>query len=56
MRADHAKFDNSRSAAGGRNPWLIALVVSIATFMLVLDTSIANGAALHRRKPCGRRR
>ncbi|TPK69580.1 DHA2 family efflux MFS transporter permease subunit [Mesorhizobium sp. B2-4-19] len=36
--------DESRSAAGGRNPWLIAVVVSIATFMLVLDTSIANVA------------
>jgi DHA2 family multidrug resistance protein len=34
----------SRSAAGKRNPWLIAVVVSIATFMLVLDTSIANVA------------
>jgi len=34
----------SRSAAGGRNPWLIAVVVSIATFMQVLDTSIANVA------------
>ncbi|HVB88966.1 MAG TPA: DHA2 family efflux MFS transporter permease subunit [Beijerinckiaceae bacterium] len=34
----------SRSAAGEHNPWLIALVVSIATFMLVLDTSIANVA------------
>jgi MFS transporter, DHA2 family, multidrug resistance protein len=33
-----------RSAAGDRNPWLIAIVVSIATFMLVLDTSIANVA------------
>jgi DHA2 family multidrug resistance protein len=31
----------SRSAAGGRNPWL---VISIATFMQVLDTSIANVA------------
>ncbi|HET7847544.1 MAG TPA: DHA2 family efflux MFS transporter permease subunit [Pseudolabrys sp.] len=37
-------FDRSRSAAGDRNPWLIAIVVSIATFMLVLDTSIANVA------------
>ncbi|MBE7217899.1 MAG: DHA2 family efflux MFS transporter permease subunit [Caulobacteraceae bacterium] len=36
-----------RSAAGGRNPWLIALVVSIATFMEVLDTSIANVALDH---------
>ena len=37
-------FDRSRSAAGEHNPWLIAVVVSIATFMLVLDTSIANVA------------
>jgi DHA2 family multidrug resistance protein len=35
---------NPRSAAGDRNPWVIAVVVSIATFMLVLDTSIANVA------------
>ncbi|MBV9238460.1 MAG: DHA2 family efflux MFS transporter permease subunit [Xanthobacteraceae bacterium] len=33
-----------RSAAGDRNPWLIAVIVSIATFMLVLDSSIANVA------------
>jgi MFS transporter, DHA2 family, multidrug resistance protein len=33
-----------RSAAGNRNPWLIAVVLSIATFMEVLDTSIANVA------------
>jgi DHA2 family multidrug resistance protein len=31
-----------RSAAGNRNPWLVAVVVSIATFMVVLDTAIAN--------------
>jgi len=42
-----ASADQSRSAAGGRNPWLIAIVVSIATFMLVLDTSIANVALRH---------
>ena len=36
-----------RSAAGHRNPWLIAAVVSIATFMTVLDTSIANVALRH---------
>jgi len=36
-----------RSAAGNRNPWLIAVVVSIATFMTVLDTSIANVALRH---------
>src|ERR1700683_4544744 len=34
----------SRSAAGDRSPYLIALVVSIATFMVVLDTAIANVA------------
>src|SRR5579864_6965802 len=32
----------SRSAAGDRNPWLVAIIVSIATFMVVLDTAIAN--------------
>lgn len=32
----------SRSSAGDRSPWLIAIVVSIATFMVVLDTAIAN--------------
>ena len=37
----------SRSAAGKRNPWLIAVVISIATFMEVLDTSIANVALSH---------
>jgi DHA2 family multidrug resistance protein len=37
-------WNDSRSAAGKRNPWLIASVVSIATFMQVLDTSIANVA------------
>jgi MFS transporter, DHA2 family, multidrug resistance protein len=35
-------WDASRSAAGARNPWLVAVVVSIATFMVVLDTAIAN--------------
>ncbi len=36
-----------RSAAGARNPWLIAVIVSIATFMEVLDTTIANVALRH---------
>jgi DHA2 family multidrug resistance protein len=35
-------WDNRRSAAGNHNPWLIASIISIATFMEVLDTSIAN--------------
>jgi DHA2 family multidrug resistance protein len=39
--------DESRSAAGKRNPWLIAAVISIATFMEVLDSSIANVALSH---------
>jgi hypothetical protein len=44
VSTEHSEFDGSRSAAGDHNPWLIAVVVSIATFMLVLDTSIANVA------------
>jgi DHA2 family multidrug resistance protein len=38
------RSDHSRSAAGDRNPWLVAVVISLATFMQVLDTSIANVA------------
>jgi MFS transporter, DHA2 family, multidrug resistance protein len=34
----------TRSAAGRHNPWLVAVVVSIATFMVVLDSAIANVA------------
>jgi len=41
---DVGRDDLSRSAAGDRNPWLVAVVISIATFMQVLDTSIANVA------------
>jgi DHA2 family multidrug resistance protein len=36
-----------RSVAGKRNPWTIIAVISIATFMVVLDTSIANVALGH---------
>jgi DHA2 family multidrug resistance protein len=36
-----------RSVAGKRNPWAIVGVISIATFMTVLDTSIANVALQH---------
>ena len=36
-----------RSAAGDHNPWLIAIIVSMATFMEVLDTSIANVSLPH---------
>ena len=31
-------------AAGTANPWLIAVVVALAVFMEVLDTTIANVA------------
>lgn len=36
-----------RSAAGDRNPWVLTFVISIATFMVVLDSSIANVALPH---------
>jgi MFS transporter, DHA2 family, multidrug resistance protein len=36
-----------RSAAGAHNPWLVAVIVSMATFMEVLDTSIANVSLQH---------
>lgn len=42
-----AAWSPERSAAGGHNPYLIAFVVSIATFMEVLDTTIANVALRH---------
>jgi DHA2 family multidrug resistance protein len=35
------------SAAGPHSPWLIAVVVSIATFMEVLDATIANVSLRH---------
>jgi DHA2 family multidrug resistance protein len=37
----------ARSAAGKRNPWLIVSVISLATFMEVLDASIANVSLRH---------
>jgi DHA2 family multidrug resistance protein len=46
-----ANPDSARIAAEGwhpgHNPWLIALTVTMATFMEVLDTSIANVALPH---------
>jgi len=42
-----AGWSPERSAAGGHNPYLIAFVVSLATFMEVLDTTIANVALRH---------
>ena len=37
-----AGWDASRSVAGRANPWAIIGIISIPTFMEVLDTSIAN--------------
>lgn len=45
--AIYAGWTPERSVAGGRNPWTIVGVISIATFMVVLDTSIANVALVH---------
>jgi DHA2 family multidrug resistance protein len=36
-----------RSAAGSRSPWLIVVIISLATFMEVLDISIANVSLGH---------
>lgn len=40
-------WDASRSAAGKHSPWLIVGIISIATFMEVLDTAIANVSLDH---------
>ena len=40
-------WSDERSAAGEHNPWLIVLVISLATFMEVLDTAIANVSLTH---------
>jgi len=40
-------WTSERSAAGDRNPWLIVGIISLATFMEVLDTSIANVSLDH---------
>ncbi|MCJ2080031.1 DHA2 family efflux MFS transporter permease subunit [Methylobacterium sp. J-090] len=42
--ADGGKSGAMPKAPGGHSPWAIALVVSLATFMEVLDTTIANVA------------
>jgi DHA2 family multidrug resistance protein len=36
-----------RGFTGGHNPWVVALTVTMATFMEVLDTSIANVSLPH---------
>ncbi|MES1199931.1 MAG: DHA2 family efflux MFS transporter permease subunit [Pseudomonadota bacterium] len=45
--AADAHWSAERSAAGPHNPWLITIILSLATFMEVLDTSVANIALGH---------
>src|SRR5580693_5522155 len=44
---DHQNVDAAAAWKPRFNPWLIAVVVSLAAFMEVLDTSIANVALPH---------
>jgi DHA2 family multidrug resistance protein len=46
-QADPPEWTAARSVAGNRNPWSIVAVISIATFMTVLDISITNVALDH---------
>ncbi|HEX4199861.1 MAG TPA: DHA2 family efflux MFS transporter permease subunit [Caulobacteraceae bacterium] len=45
--SDAGEWTPARSVAGDLNPWAIVAVISIATFMTVLDASIANVALAH---------
>jgi MFS transporter, DHA2 family, multidrug resistance protein len=47
MSAGTATMDQDDSWRPAVNPWIIALAVTLATFMEVLDTSIANVALPH---------
>ncbi len=47
MSAATENWNPGRSAAGEHSPWLITFVVSIATFMEVLDITIVNVALRH---------
>jgi DHA2 family multidrug resistance protein len=47
MSAAAATLDRSDAWRPAVNPWIIALAVTLATFMEVLDTSIANVALPH---------
>jgi len=44
---DNDGWTPARSVAGKRSPWSIVAVISIATFMTTLDSSIANVALNH---------
>src|SRR5712664_3919688 len=46
-RGDSIQISPQEGFTGGRNPWAIALTVTLATFMEVLDTSIANVSLPH---------
>src|SRR5205085_9011591 len=41
------RITRERGWTGGHNPWTVALVVTMATFMEVLDTAIANVSLRH---------
>jgi DHA2 family multidrug resistance protein len=47
MSASSPTFDNADAWLPSVNPWIIAITVTLATFMEVLDTSIANVALPH---------
>ena len=41
------RITQEKGWTGGHNPWTVALVVTMATFMEVLDTAIANVSLSH---------
>jgi DHA2 family multidrug resistance protein len=47
MSAATATLDQADAWRPAVNPWIIAITVTLATFMEVLDTSIANVALPH---------
>jgi DHA2 family multidrug resistance protein len=47
MAAATAVLSTSTERASAVNPWLIAITVTLATFMELLDTAIANVSLPH---------
>jgi DHA2 family multidrug resistance protein len=45
--SDSERLTQQQGFTGGRNPWAIALTVTMATFMEILDSSIANVSLPH---------
>src|SRR5437870_7119958 len=45
--AESERRTHEEGFTGGFNPWVVALTVTLATFMEVLDTSIANVSLPH---------